>query len=98
MTREGYERLLAIFEAACARAVDDRAAFLAEVWAGKSALRCESTRCFWRTNSRGDCWRQPRSTSYPPSARRSVPTESKQNSEKVEWAQYFVPATRSSTG
>ena len=39
MTREGYERLMAVFEAACSRAAEDRAAFLDEVCAGDPSLR-----------------------------------------------------------
>src|ERR1043165_2325646 len=39
MTREGYERLMAVFEAACARAAEDRAAFLDAVCAGDASLR-----------------------------------------------------------
>jgi serine/threonine protein kinase len=41
MTPEGYERLMAVFEAACARPSKDRAAFLDEVCAGNLWLRCE---------------------------------------------------------
>ena len=41
MTREGYERLLAVFEAACARPVEERAAFLDEVCTGDPLLRCD---------------------------------------------------------
>jgi eukaryotic-like serine/threonine-protein kinase len=39
MTPKGYERLMAVFEGACARSVEDRVAFLDEVCAGDPALR-----------------------------------------------------------
>ena len=39
MTPKGYERLMAVFEGACARSVEARAAFLDEVCAGDPGLR-----------------------------------------------------------
>lgn len=39
MTPKGYERLMAVFEGACARRVEDRVAFLDEACAGDPALR-----------------------------------------------------------
>jgi serine/threonine protein kinase len=39
MTREGYERLMAVFEGACARGAEERAAFLDEVCVGDTSLR-----------------------------------------------------------
>jgi serine/threonine-protein kinase len=39
MTPEGYERLMAVFDGACARPAEDRAAWLDEACAGSEALR-----------------------------------------------------------
>jgi serine/threonine-protein kinase len=41
MTRHGYDRLIAVFDGACARPVEERAAFLDEACAGDSTLRSD---------------------------------------------------------
>ena len=41
MTREGYQRLMAVFEAACSRSGEERTSFLDEVCGGDPSLRSE---------------------------------------------------------